>query len=298
MDRPVDPSTSAPAIDRPRRSIQAPHRYKPAADGKHGANVIDLLDDHQEQVAQRSCEDNQSDNDYKDSSSRPQASTRGRPRKFRAEALTHEELLDAYFELEQEKKDVKSALKETRTKRADERKIGADEKALRIQLQRQKKELREEIRQLQQNLAQQKANFDASSHQQKTEFARAQQDWIAKIDMQKYPCLPDNILRNKFQELYNKCRDWARQYLEEDFMDGARGQFRLVMAQCCNPKDPLLLPYATRKFKSRKDMAIRVMGPARLSRLVNKYFFASPFSLFQNKERSVLELLYEVYESG
>ncbi|KAK5092208.1 hypothetical protein LTR70_005863 [Exophiala xenobiotica] len=298
MDRAVDPSTSAPAMDRPRRSVHPPHRYKPAADGKHGANVIVLLDDHQEQVAQHSCKDNQSDNDYKHSSSRPQSSTKGRPKKVELEDLSYDELLDAYFELEQKKKDKEITLKDIRGKRTEDRKLGAIEKAHRIELQAQQKQLREENQGLRQKLARQKADFDAASQQQKNEFSRAQEDWIAKINMQKYPCLPDNILQNKFQELYNKCRDWARQWLEEDFVDDTRGQFELVMAQCCNPKYPLLLRYATRKFESRKDIAIRLMGFARLSRLVNEYFFTSPFSLFRNEERSVLEQLYGIYESG
>lgn len=70
------------------------------------------------------------------------------------------------------------------------------------------------------------------------------------------------------------------------------------MTQCCNPNDTLLLPHATRYMKSRKGLAVRLMGAAGLSRLVNEFFFASPFSLFHDKERPVLERLYGLYERG
>jgi len=302
IDGSLDPSTTESAMDlsmrTTRRSTQQPDRFKPPAGTECGLNVIDIDDDHEQHVAQHTVDDDPEDADYKGPTPRPKFSARGALKKVRPEDMTHEKLFHAYCELEQNKKQTDSTLKEIRMKRTEERKVCAGEKTQRIKLQGEQKKLREENQALRQQLAQQKADFDATSQQQKIEFARAQEDWISKIDMQRYPCLPDNVLQNKFQELYNKCRDWARRWLDDDFVDGATGQFERVMTQCCNPKDTLLLPHATRYMKSRKDVAVRLMGAARLSRLVNEFFFASPFSLFNDKERPILERLYGLYERG
>jgi len=299
MVRFISTSMDAAAMDRPRRNAQPPERFggQPAAGRRSNSVWTDEEDETEEEDELSSYNeqpttytDNQKDRDYKVAPPQPQTTTKGRPRKVKPESLNQTELLEHYLKLERTLKDV-------RAKRTEDRKLGRTEKSNRTLLQAQERQSREEIRDLQGKLQQQKVDFVTASEQQKHAFARAQKEWLSKIDMQKYQCLPDNVLQKKFQELYSKCRDWARQWLKEDFVDDPK-KFDCILAECCNQKDPRLLPVAIRKYRALKPNAIRLMGFAQLGRIVNRYFFANPFSLLPDAERASLDTLYRFYKRG
>jgi len=286
-------------MDRPKRNTQPPERLGAIPTARTNDGFVPFGDvDRYQYSTQPTGEELSQDKNYEEPLSRPQASARGRPKKVRPDTMTHNELLDAYLGLEQQKKDVDSTLKDTRAKRAEDRKDGAEEKALRIQLQSQVKQLKGTNHELRQRITQQKTDFDAALDQQKTNFAKAQKHWFERNDTQAYPCLPDNVLQTQFQELYTKCTDWAREWIEEDLIDDPAGKFESIMSHCCNPNDALLLPSATRKYKSAKQQAVRLMGFAHLARLINNRFFSSPFCLFSHSERAGLDSLYRKYKKG
>lgn len=179
------------------------------------------------------------------------------------------------------------------------------EKKSRIQAQHEMKQLRQEsadlraeIRKSQEEKDELRNIFKAEVEVIEERFAKAEKDWTAKISNSIYPSLPDNILRERFQELWSHCKDWVKSWYQAQITVKSMTFFETAISECASRQRSSAKDVMHDKLKGKLPIMIRMLGLAWLSRTMINHFLQSPFFAFGGQNQGALERFYERSKEG
>lgn len=249
-------------------------------------DIVDMTNDEGEPLDK----EDSSDTDYEEHTQRSKSVTaRSKLQRRRSdlENWSKEALITKYILLQDDRAEVKK-------KRAEDRKDRDAEKKQRVQLQKDirrltddMEKLRKECRELRLRNFEKEDMFRAALEEKKEQFAEAQEDWIAKIDESTYPALPDNILRDQFQGLLVRCKDWVRQWCMDQTSPESLLFFCKIITQCASNQRISAERIMLNKMASKDMTMLRAAGFAWLAREMMQNFFESPFLASENARHSL-----------
>lgn len=258
-------------------------------------NVIDLdgIDDEDPIALNK---DDLKDGDYEQSSRQTRQRTNQSKSKY--DKLSKQALITSLTARDNEVVELKKKKTEVNQEAQKERKS-------RIQLQSEMRQLRQENNDLRVNLRRsqeekdgQKEIFKAEVETIEEKFAKAERDWTAKIKNSIYPSLPDNIVRDKFQELWNNCREWVKNWYQGQITELSVQFFENVALGCVSDQRSSGKDLLLTKLKSRSPLTVmRALGFAWLSRTMIHFFLKSPFFAF-GQNQGALERFYDRSKQG
>lgn len=277
--------------NRPKRTRQPVQQYGMSS-ANSGATPDDAVDLDEEDETQGRAEA-QDKAFATTAASRTTTSTRRRTKKVNFEDLSPGELLERLTHTDNERTWIHDELKDVKKKRTQDRKDKETEKDQRKKLQTEVGNLKQEI----QSFRAHEKEARATIQQQQEDFTEAQKDWIAKVEAQSYPSLPDNIIRDKFWELLKSCRDWAKTWFRKDFR-GAEPNSMEILFNICAREDLILRQQLWQRLHMEKTKSMRVLGFGYLAQGMLNAFFKDPFFAFETTLRAALDMLNKNHERG
>lgn len=193
---------------------------------------------------------------------------------------------------------------ELKKKKSEANKEAQKEKTNRVQMQKENRRLEKQIVDLkaetqrsQKEKVKLQDTFIADLKEAKQQYADAQEAWIAKVNESIYHSLPDDVIRDKFRELWASCRGWVREWYQKQTSERSMQFFENIAGQCASDLRGSADSVLAEKLNSGNPTVLRVLGFAWLSREMIKYFFESPFFGI-GKYRRTLENFYQYIMQG
>lgn len=274
-------STRASAAD----FVSGKARVSSQRNGTNSGNAIPLDDDDHTPPK----DDDLKDEDYKEPSKSNDA------QKTRLKNASRKSKYD-----EMNKDDITTEVKEIEKKFADCRKKRTEDRKELRKVKEQRTELKEENKQHVLEITRLKAELRDSKQanaKQREVFDEAQVDWLARINETTYLSHPDNIIRDAFHVLLNRCRDWVREWYSDQASKESMPFFENVVARCTSADKSSAKDLLLNKLRIGHSTSIRQMGYAWLARQLISNFIEDPFFTF-GQSGQALKTFYSTSRQG
>lgn len=195
-------------------------------------------------------------------------------------------------------------LADAKKKKADAIKEAQKDKTQRVELQKEirqlhqgTKDLNAKVQKLRKDKVELQSAFDAELENVTQQYDNATRDWRAKIDETIYPSLPDNEVRDKFQQLWNDCQSWVKTWYQDHTSEESMGFFNRAIDGCASRERVSAEEVLLGRLTSESTALLKALGLAWVSRVVTGVLLESPFFAF-GQDQEALERFYERSKQG
>lgn len=198
------------------------------------------------------------------------------------------------YQLDDQLKEQRRALAEARKKTNDERKLRTDSTKKTREQQTEIDQLSRESRELKRRIHQETETHKSELAESQAELRNAKLELSRFSNSSRHDFEPDNVIRDKLQHLFNRCRDWVKRWHNKTPSDVALSMLEETLIRCTasSPKPAAKMLFD--KLYKRDPILIRMLGFACLSRMLSQIFFKSPFFAVRSGRRYLEQLYSEI----